>query len=74
MFALPAVRQETLVVAGTVAGYVAFTYIATEWRISIRRHMNEADTDANKYQTQCAEPPFEGFMCNFKNSYVRHTL
>ena len=36
-----------LVVAGTVAGYVAFTYIATEWRIAIRRHMNEADTDAS---------------------------
>ena len=31
----------------TVAAYVAFTYIATEWRITIRRTMNEADTDAN---------------------------
>ncbi|MGE3830229.1 MAG: ABC transporter ATP-binding protein/permease [Parvibaculaceae bacterium] len=36
-----------VVVAGTVAGYVAFTYVATEWRINIRRHANEADTDAN---------------------------
>ena len=24
-----------------------FTYIATEWRIDIRRRMNETDTDAN---------------------------
>ena len=36
-----------LVVAGTVAAYVVFTYLATEWRINIRRHANEADTDAN---------------------------
>ena len=25
----------------------AFTYKATEWRIAIRREMNESDTDAN---------------------------
>jgi ABC-type transport system involved in Fe-S cluster assembly fused permease/ATPase subunit len=36
-----------LVTALTVAGYVAFTYLATEWRITLRRTMNEADTDAN---------------------------
>ena len=24
-----------------------FTYIATEWRIEIRRKMNDSDTDAN---------------------------
>ena len=31
----------------TVALYMAFTYYATEWRIAIRRAMNESDTDAN---------------------------
>jgi ATP-binding cassette subfamily B protein len=36
-----------LVVLVTVALYMWFTYIATEWRISIRRKMNESDTDAN---------------------------
>jgi ATP-binding cassette subfamily B protein len=30
----------------TVVLYVAFTYAATEWRIAIRRAMNDADTDA----------------------------
>jgi ATP-binding cassette, subfamily B, heavy metal transporter len=36
-----------LVVLMTVAAYVAFTYLATEWRINIRRVANDADTDAN---------------------------
>ncbi|WP_264833385.1 ABC transporter transmembrane domain-containing protein, partial [Klebsiella michiganensis] len=31
----------------TVAAYMYFTYIATEWRIEIRRRMNESDTEAN---------------------------
>jgi len=31
----------------TVALYMWFTYLATEWRISIRREMNTSDTDAN---------------------------
>ncbi len=31
----------------TVAVYMAFTYYATEWRIGIRRKMNDSDTDAN---------------------------
>ncbi len=31
----------------TVLGYIAFTYWATEWRITIRRRMNEADTEAS---------------------------
>jgi ATP-binding cassette subfamily B protein len=31
----------------TVALYMWFTYVATEWRIGIRRMMNESDTDAN---------------------------
>jgi len=31
----------------TVALYMWFTYAATEWRIAIRRRMNESDSDAN---------------------------
>ena len=36
-----------VVIAITVALYMWFTYVATEWRIGIRRTMNESDTDAN---------------------------
>jgi ATP-binding cassette, subfamily B, heavy metal transporter len=35
------------VVAATVALYMLFTYYATEWRINIRRRMNDSDSDAN---------------------------
>jgi ATP-binding cassette subfamily B protein len=35
------------VVAVTVVAFMAWTYRATEWRISIRRRMNESDTEAN---------------------------
>ena len=31
----------------TVAVYMTYTYFATEWRIGIRRKMNDSDTDAN---------------------------
>jgi ATP-binding cassette, subfamily B, heavy metal transporter len=31
----------------TVALYMWFTYLATEWRITIRRRMNDSDNDAN---------------------------
>jgi len=31
----------------TVVIYMWFTYLATEWRIDIRRRMNESDTEAN---------------------------
>ncbi|HZD92051.1 MAG TPA: ABC transporter ATP-binding protein/permease, partial [Pseudolabrys sp.] len=36
-----------VVVVGTVALYMGWTYKATEWRIGIRRKMNDSDTDAN---------------------------
>ena len=36
-----------VVVGITVLAYIWFTYQATEWRIEIRRRMNNADTDAN---------------------------
>jgi ATP-binding cassette, subfamily B, heavy metal transporter len=31
----------------TIVAYTGFTYWATEWRINLRRVMNDADTDAN---------------------------
>jgi ABC-type transport system involved in Fe-S cluster assembly fused permease/ATPase subunit len=38
-------RYVVLIVA-TVACYMVYTYYATEWRIGIRRRMNDSDTDA----------------------------
>jgi len=35
------------VIGVTVVVYMAYTYYATEWRIGIRRKMNDSDTDAN---------------------------
>ncbi|WP_051334965.1 ABC transporter ATP-binding protein/permease [Bradyrhizobium sp. Ai1a-2] len=35
------------VVVITVAAFMYYTYIATEWRIEIRRKMNDSDTEAN---------------------------
>ena len=35
------------VVVAMVAVYLAYTYKATEWRIAIRKQMNDSDTDAN---------------------------
>ncbi len=35
------------VIGVTVVLYMGFTYHATEWRIGIRRNMNDSDTDAN---------------------------
>ena len=36
-----------VVILITVALYMWYTYLATEWRIGIRRKMNESDSDAN---------------------------
>src|SRR5262245_10858100 len=36
-----------LVILVTVTLYMTFTYYATEWRIAIRRKMNDSDSDAN---------------------------
>jgi ATP-binding cassette, subfamily B, heavy metal transporter len=36
-----------VVIVIAVALYMGFTYWATEWRIGIRRRMNDSDTDAN---------------------------
>jgi ATP-binding cassette, subfamily B, heavy metal transporter len=35
------------VIVLTVIAYTVYTYFATEWRIGIRRRMNDSDTDAN---------------------------
>ena len=35
------------IVLATVTVYMVYTYLATEWRIGIRRKMNESDTEAN---------------------------
>jgi ATP-binding cassette, subfamily B, heavy metal transporter len=36
-----------VVIVGTVALYMGYTYLATEWRIGIRRMMNDSDSEAN---------------------------
>jgi ATP-binding cassette, subfamily B, heavy metal transporter len=36
------------VVVGTIALYVWFTFSVTEWRVKIRKIMNDQDTDANQ--------------------------
>jgi ATP-binding cassette subfamily B protein len=36
------------VVVGTIALYVWFTFTVTEWRVKIRKVMNDQDTDANQ--------------------------
>jgi ATP-binding cassette subfamily B protein len=36
-----------LIVLAMIVGYLAFTVRATEWRVTIRRQMNESDSDAN---------------------------
>jgi ATP-binding cassette, subfamily B, heavy metal transporter len=37
-----------LIVAGTIGLYIWFTFAVTEWRVQLRREMNEQDTDANQ--------------------------
>jgi ATP-binding cassette subfamily B protein len=37
-----------VVVGGTIIAYVVFTFIVTEWRVRLRREMNDQDTDANQ--------------------------
>jgi len=36
------------VVAATIAVYIVFTFALTEWRVAIRREMNDRDTEANQ--------------------------
>ncbi|ARO14559.1 ABC transporter ATP-binding protein/permease [Ketogulonicigenium robustum] len=37
-----------LVVLATIVAYAIYTLLATEWRVKIRRRMNEQDNDANQ--------------------------
>jgi ATP-binding cassette, subfamily B, heavy metal transporter len=37
-----------VIVAVTIAFYVWFTFAVTEWRVKLRRQMNDQDTDANQ--------------------------
>ena len=37
-----------VVVAVTIALYIWFTFAVTEWRVKLRREMNDQDTDANQ--------------------------
>ena len=37
-----------VVVVGTIAVYIWFTFKVTEWRVKIRKQMNDQDTDANQ--------------------------
>ena len=39
--------RHVVLILVTVVAYMAFTYYATEWRIGIRRQMNDSDSDAN---------------------------
>ena len=36
------------VVVGTISLYIWFTFAVTEWRVKIRKEMNDQDTDANQ--------------------------
>ncbi|MFT4151653.1 MAG: ABC transporter ATP-binding protein/permease [Paracoccaceae bacterium] len=40
--------QYMAVVVGTIAIYVFFTFKVTEWRVQLRKEMNDQDTDANQ--------------------------
>jgi ATP-binding cassette, subfamily B, heavy metal transporter len=40
--------QYSAVVVVTIALYVWFTFTVTEWRVKLRREMNDQDTDANQ--------------------------
>jgi ATP-binding cassette, subfamily B, heavy metal transporter len=40
--------QYMATVVGVIALYVLFTFRVTEWRVAIRRKMNDLDTDANQ--------------------------
>ncbi|MCA0273644.1 MAG: ABC transporter ATP-binding protein/permease [Proteobacteria bacterium] len=48
IFALMFDWRYAVVVLVTIALYVTFTFKVTEWRVKIRRKMNEQDTDANQ--------------------------
>ena len=48
IFALYFGWQYMVVVIATIAVYITYTFKVTEWRVQIRRKMNDQDTDANQ--------------------------
>ena len=48
IFALYFGWQYMVVVVATITVYVTYTFKLTEWRVKIRRQMNDQDTDANQ--------------------------
>jgi ABC-type transport system involved in Fe-S cluster assembly fused permease/ATPase subunit len=48
IFALYFGWQYMVVVIATIAIYITYTFKVTEWRVQIRRQMNDQDTDANQ--------------------------
>ena len=48
IFALVFGWQYAAVVVVTITLYVTFTFKVTEWRVKVRRQMNDMDTDANQ--------------------------
>jgi ATP-binding cassette subfamily B protein len=48
IFALYFGWQYMVIVLVTILGYVVYTFKVTEWRVQLRRQMNDQDTDANQ--------------------------
>jgi ABC-type transport system involved in Fe-S cluster assembly fused permease/ATPase subunit len=69
-----------VVILATVALYMWFTYVATEWRIGIRRQMNDSDTEANtkaidsllNYETVKYFVAEERETCRYDGSMARY--
>ncbi|HJW78045.1 MAG TPA: ABC transporter ATP-binding protein/permease [Beijerinckiaceae bacterium] len=58
------------VVLGMVAIYLVYTYQATEWRIAIRKRMNDSDTDAN---TKAVDSPLNYETVKYFGAEARET-
>lgn len=78
--------QFSLIIAATLALYAVFTFKASEWRVKIRREMNDSDNDANtkaidsllNYETvkyfgneNWEAGRFDGSMRKYENAAVR---
>lgn len=73
----------------TIAGYIAYTLIVTEWRLKYRREMNDSDTNANtkaidsllNYETVKyfgneghEADRYDGALKRYENAAVRSTV
>jgi ATP-binding cassette subfamily B protein len=78
-----------LVLAVTIALYIWFTFKVTEWRVRIRREMNEQDTDANQkaidsllnYETvkyfgaeRLEADRYDGAMAGYENAAIKTSV